>query len=110
MRHLQGGVTNLARLLTEDRTQQPLFRGQFGLALRRDLADQDVAVADLGTDAHDAALVEVGQHLLGDVRDVPVISSAPSFVSRASISCSSMWIEVSTSSSTSRLERMIASS
>ncbi|COY75604.1 Uncharacterised protein [Mycobacterium tuberculosis] len=39
-----------------------------------------------------------------------VISSAPSLVSRASISCSSMWIEVSTSSSTRRLDRMIASS
>src|SRR4029079_9839298 len=36
-----------------------------------DLADQDVAVADLGADADDAALVEVGEHLIGDVRDVP---------------------------------------
>ncbi len=39
-----------------------------------------------------------------------VISSAPSLVSRASISCSSMWIDVSTSSCTRRCERMIASS
>ena len=39
-----------------------------------------------------------------------VISSAPSLVSRASTSCSSMWIEVSTSSRTSRSERMMASS
>ena len=39
-----------------------------------------------------------------------VISSAPSFVSRASISCSSMWIEVSTSSRTRRSEITIASS
>ncbi len=39
-----------------------------------------------------------------------VISSAPSLVSRASISCSSMWIDVSTSSRTSRCERTIASS
>ena len=39
-----------------------------------------------------------------------VISSAPSFVSRASISCSSMWIDVSTSSFTRRSERTIASS
>ena len=37
----------------------------------RDLADQDVAVLHLGADADDAALVEVGQHVLGDVRDVP---------------------------------------
>ena len=39
-----------------------------------------------------------------------VISSGPSLVSRASISCSSMWIEVSTSSWTMRWDRMIASS
>ena len=39
-----------------------------------------------------------------------VISSGPSLVSRASTSCSSMWIEDSTSSWTSRCDRMIASS
>ena len=39
-----------------------------------------------------------------------VISSAPSLVSRASTSCSSMWIEVRTSSETMRWDRMIASS
>src|SRR6476469_8422337 len=68
---LQGGVTDLAGLLTEDGAQQALLRGQLGLTLGGDLADQQVAVADLGTDADDAALVEVGQDLLGDVRDVP---------------------------------------
>ena len=71
VRHLQRGVAHLARLLTEDRAEQALLRGQLGLALRRDLADQDVAGLHLGADADDAALVEVGQHLLGDVRDVP---------------------------------------
>ncbi len=69
--HLQRGVADLTGLLTEDGTQQALLRGQLGLALRGDLADQDVAVADLRTDAHDAALVEVGEDLVGDVRDVP---------------------------------------
>jgi hypothetical protein len=39
-----------------------------------------------------------------------VISSSPSFVVRASISYSSMWIEVSSSSLTRRYEMMIASS
>jgi hypothetical protein len=39
-----------------------------------------------------------------------VISSSPSLVVRASISYSSMWIEVSSSSLTSRSEMMIASS
>jgi hypothetical protein len=37
----------------------------------RDLADQHVAGVDLGADADDAALVEVGEDLLGQVRDVP---------------------------------------
>ena len=67
---LRRGVADLAGLLTEDRAQQPLLRGQLGLALGRDLADQDVAGDDLGADADDAALVEVGEDLLADVRDV----------------------------------------
>src|SRR3954447_20449353 len=69
--HLEARVADLARLLTEDRTEQALLRRQLGLALGRDLADEQVAVTDLGADADDAALVEVGEDLLGDVRDVP---------------------------------------
>src|SRR4051794_19991951 len=68
--HLEARVADLARLLTEDRAQQALLRRQLGLALGRDLADQDVAGRDVGTDADDAALVEVGEDLLADVRDV----------------------------------------
>src|SRR5699024_1335094 len=68
--NLHGGVTDLAGLLTEDGAQQALLRGQLGLTLRGDLTDQDVAVADVRTDADDAALVEVLEDLLGDVRDV----------------------------------------
>ncbi|CAB4967503.1 unannotated protein [freshwater metagenome] len=71
VRDLEAGVADLAGLLAEDGAQQALLRGQLGLALGRHLADEDVAVADLGADADDAALVEVGQDLLGDVRDVP---------------------------------------
>ena len=70
VRHLQAGVADLARLLTEDRTQQALLRRELGLALGRDLADEDVARADLGADADDAALVEVLQDVLAEVRDV----------------------------------------
>ncbi len=40
------------------------------VALRGNLADQDVARADLGADADDAVLVEVGKHVLGEVRDL----------------------------------------
>ena len=68
--HLERGVADLARLLLEDRADQLLLGGQLGLALRRDLADQQVARADLGADADDAALVEVAQRLLRAVRDV----------------------------------------
>ena len=66
----QRAVLHLARLLTEDRPQEALLGGQLGLALGRDLADQDVARADLGADVDDALLVEVLERLLADVRDV----------------------------------------
>ena len=68
--HLQRRVAHLAGLLTEDRAQEALLRGELGLALRRDLADEDVAGADLGADADDAALVEVLEDVLREVRDV----------------------------------------
>src|SRR5699024_12021656 len=71
VRNTQRGIADLARLLTEDRTQQPLLRGQLGLTLRGDLADEDVSVSDLGADADDAAIVEVGEGIGRDVRDVP---------------------------------------
>ena len=70
VRHLQRGVAHLTGLLTEDRAQEALLRRELGLALRRDLADEDVAGADLGADADDAALVEVLEDVLGEVRDV----------------------------------------
>src|SRR3954454_9270463 len=65
------GVLHLACLLAEDRAQQALLRGQLVLALVRDLADQDVAGADLGADVDDPLLVEVLEGLFADVRDVP---------------------------------------
>ena len=68
--HLQRRVADLTGLLTEDRAQQALLRRELGLALGRDLADEDVAGADLGADADDAALVEVLEDVLGEVRDV----------------------------------------
>ncbi len=71
VRHLQRGVAHLARLLAEDRAEQPLLGGQLGLALGRHLAHQDVAGDDLGADPDDPPLVEVREDLLGDVRDVP---------------------------------------
>src|SRR5262245_18017877 len=66
----QGRVAHVAGLLAEDRAEQFLLGGQLSLALRRDLADQDRAGLDVGADADDAALVEVSQRGLADVRDV----------------------------------------
>ena len=69
-RHAQRGVAHVAGLLAEDRAEQLLFGRQLRLALRRDLADEDVAGLDLGADAHDARLVEILERFLADVRDV----------------------------------------
>ena len=57
-------IAHIAGLFTEDGAQQLLFRRQLGLALGRDLADEDVVVADLGADADDARLVQVTQCVL----------------------------------------------
>ena len=68
--HLQRGVADLAGLLLEDRPDQLLLGRELGLALGRDLADEQVAGLDLGADSHDSAVVEVAQRLLGAVGDV----------------------------------------
>src|SRR5262249_56346703 len=70
VRTLERRVADLARLLLEDRADQLLLRRQLGLALRRHLADEQVAGADLGADADDAAVVEVLERLLRAVRNV----------------------------------------
>src|SRR4051812_44693161 len=66
----QRRVAHVAGLLAEDGAQQLLFRRQLRLALRRHLADQDVARLDVGTDADDAAVVEIAQVGLRHVRNV----------------------------------------
>ena len=68
--HLERGVPHLTCLFSEYGPQQALFGRQFGLALGRDLAHQDVAGPDLRADADDAPLVEVLQDLFGEVGDV----------------------------------------
>ena len=69
-RQLQRGVAHVGRLLAEDRAEQLLLRRHRALALRRHLADQDVARLHFGADIDDAGLVEVLQRLLAHVRDV----------------------------------------
>ena len=63
--------------------------------------------APMRTMPRSSRLARVSSDTLGMSR---VISSAPSLVSRASTSCSSMWMEVSRSSATTRWEMMMASS
>src|SRR5574340_927844 len=69
-RAVEGSVLDVARLLAEDGAQQFLFGSELGLALRRDLAHQDVARLHRGADADDAALVQVAQERIRDVGDV----------------------------------------
>jgi hypothetical protein len=67
---LQRAVAHVARLLAEDRAEELLLGRELGLALRRDLPDEDVARLHLGADAHDAGLVEVLEGLFAHVGDV----------------------------------------
>ena len=69
-RQTQRGIAHVGSLLAEDGAQQLLFRRHRALALRRDLADENVARVHLGADVDDAGLVEVLQSLFRDVRDV----------------------------------------
>src|SRR5690606_1360301 len=68
--HTQGGVLHVGGLLTEDRTQQLLRRSQLGFALGCDLADQDVAGADLGTNIDDTGLIQLAQRRFTDVGNI----------------------------------------
>ena len=71
VRHLQGGVADLAGLFAEDGAQQALFRGQLGFALGGHLAHQDIARTDFRADADDAVFVQVTHGVFADVGDVP---------------------------------------
>ena len=64
-------VADVARLLAEDRAKQLLLGSELRLAFRRHLANQDVARLHVGADADDAAVVEIAQVRLRDVRNVP---------------------------------------
>jgi hypothetical protein len=69
-RNLQRSVLHVRGLFTEDGAQQTFFRRQFGLGLRRDLADENVAGLDFRADADDAVGPEVFQRFIAEVRDV----------------------------------------
>ena len=70
MRHPQGGIANFAALLAKDCTQQALFRGKLGLALRRYFAYENIAGLDFSADPDDPALVKVSNRILRNVGKV----------------------------------------
>ena len=70
MRHLKGGVADFPGLLAEDGAQQTLLRGQLGLALRRNLAHQNISRADLRADTDNTALIQVFQGIFAHARHI----------------------------------------
>ena len=70
VRNAQRNVAGLLGLLAENRDNQSLFGGQLALALRRNLADEDIVRPHFGADANDAVAVQVLQDVLADVRNV----------------------------------------
>jgi hypothetical protein len=107
----QRGVAHVGGLFAEDGAQQLFFRRHRAFALRRDLADQDVARLHLGADVDDAGFVEVAlERFFADVRDVAGDFFRPELGVAGHHSNSSMWIEVKTSSLTMRSEIRIESS
>src|SRR3989344_8997960 len=68
--HPQRAVFHIAGLVAEDAAQQALLGRQLGLAFGRNLADKDVAGADLGADGDDAVFVEVAELGFRNVRNV----------------------------------------
>src|SRR5262249_16196298 len=63
-------VAHFTTLLTEDSSQQFLFRRKLSLAFRRDFTDQNIARFHLGANANDAALIEVHQSFVAHVGNV----------------------------------------
>ena len=68
VRDLQRCVSHLSCLLAEDCTQKALFRCQLRLALRRYLADQDIAGSHFSANADDSPIIEVFQGFIPDAR------------------------------------------
>src|SRR4051812_20632404 len=69
-RRLERCVADVAGLLAEDGAEQLLFGSELRLALRRDFADEDVALLHGSADPHDAGFVEIAQRTFTDVRNV----------------------------------------
>ena len=66
----QRSILHIGGFLAKDRPQEFFFRRQLGFALGSDLAHQNVARLDLGTDIHDAGFIQLGEGSLAHIRDV----------------------------------------
>ena len=69
-RAVERSVAHVAGFFAEDGAQQLFFRRELGLALRRDLAHEDVALLDAGADADHARFVQIAQHGFADVGNI----------------------------------------
>src|SRR5262249_32868754 len=69
-RAIERSVAHVTSFFAEDGAEQFFFRGERGLALGRDLADQNVARLDDCADADDAAFVEVAQERFANIGNV----------------------------------------
>ena len=67
---LERSILYVASPVAEDSSQELLLRRRVALALRRNLADEDIAVMDMSTDTYDAILVKVLSRLFTYVRNV----------------------------------------
>jgi len=101
---------NICGFFAEDGTEQTFFRREFGLGLRGDFADEDVAGLHFRADADHAVGAEVLQRFIAEVRDV----ARDFFRSELRVAGrhfnSSMWIDVKMSSFTIFSLMRIASS
>src|SRR6267143_1485687 len=69
-RAVERSVANIAGLFAEDGAEQFFFRRKRGLALGRNLADEDVTRLYDRADADDSALVEIAEERLADVGNI----------------------------------------
>ena len=67
MRHTQRGIAHFARLFSKDGAQQPLFRSKLGLALRGNLAHQNITGTHFGPDLDDAVRIQIFQNIIADI-------------------------------------------
>src|SRR3989338_8978872 len=68
--HTFGSIFDISSFLAEERPEQALFGSKLALALRRNLANKNVAGTHLGTDTDDAVFSQVLELRFTDVRDI----------------------------------------